>query len=197
MDVREQVDFTDYFIICTGTSDRMLQSLSDAVKNEIREKISSSLHCARHRRRGWMLLDIGDIVVHIFSPDRRNYYSLEELWNESKILLSYNNSYFHYIIFQYFKKSLSLTLRKEISYLLVIYDIKEEYIAIIHLYINTYFLGGKNVKGESRLNYGLQLMLALASDPNNTSKSYGGNFGKSFHSLPFLHQMLIHFSKMV
>jgi len=36
---------------------------------------------------GWMLLDIGDIVVHIFSPDRRNYYSLEELWNESKILL--------------------------------------------------------------------------------------------------------------
>ena len=87
MDVREQVDFTDYFIICTGTSDRMLQSLSDAVKNGIREKYQ--VHCIVQgiAEGGWMLLDIGDIVVHIFSPDRRNYYSLEELWNESKILL--------------------------------------------------------------------------------------------------------------
>ena len=87
MDVREQVDFTDYFIICTGTSDRMLQSLSDAVKNEIREKYQAHCIVQGIAEGGWMLLDIGDIVVHIFSPDRRNYYSLEELWNESKILL--------------------------------------------------------------------------------------------------------------
>lgn len=81
------VAFTDYFVICTGTSDRMLNALADAVLEDMREK---------HRRKGrkegmasdgWQIVDYGSVVVHLFSPDQREYYSLEELWGEGKVLL--------------------------------------------------------------------------------------------------------------
>lgn len=87
MDVSNQVDFTDYFIICTGTSDRMLDSLSKAVSDEIRDQYKVHSKIQGKPSGGWILIDIGNIVVHIFSPDRRDYYSLEELWNEAKVLL--------------------------------------------------------------------------------------------------------------
>ncbi len=81
------VVFTDYFVICTGTSDRMLNALADSVIEDIHKK---------HRRKGkkegmasdgWQIVDFGDVVVHLFSPDQRGYYSLEELWGEGKVLL--------------------------------------------------------------------------------------------------------------
>ena len=87
LDISDQVDFTDYFIICTGTSDRMLDSISNAVKDEIRDKYKVHSKVQGKADGGWVLIDIGDIVVHLFSPDRRDFYSLEELWDEAKVLL--------------------------------------------------------------------------------------------------------------
>jgi ribosome-associated protein len=87
IDIHDISDFTDYFVICTGTSDRMLEALSDDVVRQIRK------HCKRRGRiegqaqDGWVLIDYGDIVLHLFSPARRDYYRLEELWAEGKILL--------------------------------------------------------------------------------------------------------------
>ncbi len=87
MDVRNQVSFTDYFVICSGSSSRMLQSLADVVLDKIREEYR--LHGKKQGvgEGGWILLDLGDIVVHLFSPERREFYQLEDLWKEAKTLV--------------------------------------------------------------------------------------------------------------
>lgn len=87
MDIHELVDFADYFVICTGSSERMLQSLSDALAEELK-----LTHAIKTRQEGatgdgWLVLDTTDIVVHLFSPDQRDYYRLEELWSKAKTLL--------------------------------------------------------------------------------------------------------------
>ncbi|MHC1771017.1 MAG: ribosome silencing factor [Flexilinea sp.] len=87
MDVSQQVFFTDYFIICSGSSSRMLQSLSDVVMEIIRDEFHLHGRIQGITSGGWVLLDLGDIVVHLFSPDRREYYQLEDLWKEAKILV--------------------------------------------------------------------------------------------------------------
>lgn len=87
MDIKEQAIFADYFVICSGTSDRMLAALLDAVKDGIREKYGRKPRLEGEARDGWVLADYGDVVVHAFSPDRRNYYRLEELWSQSKVLI--------------------------------------------------------------------------------------------------------------
>jgi ribosome-associated protein len=87
LDIRELSDFADYFVICSGTSDRMLAALADQVLDHMR-----SNHHVRGRKEGeaqegWILVDYGDVILHLFSPDRRDYYRLEELWSDGKVLL--------------------------------------------------------------------------------------------------------------
>jgi ribosome-associated protein len=87
LDLRGVAIFADFFIICTGSSDRMLNALAEAITDQARE-----IHALRGRvegdpRNGWLLADFGDIIVHLFSPDRRDYYRLEELWSQGKVLL--------------------------------------------------------------------------------------------------------------
>lgn len=78
---------TDYFVICNGTSDRMLDSLADSVLEEMNKKHKKKGRKEGLARDGWLIVDYGDVIVHFFSPDQRGYYNLEELWNEGKILL--------------------------------------------------------------------------------------------------------------
>jgi ribosome-associated protein len=87
LDIHEVASFTDYFIICTGTSNRMLDSLSSAVSEQIRETYHIKGHIEGSPDGGWMVTDFGDVVVHLFSPDQRSYYQLEELWEQGKVLL--------------------------------------------------------------------------------------------------------------
>jgi ribosome-associated protein len=87
MDIRELAVFADYFVICSGTSDRMLQALADAVREHAHQAYGLSTRTEGRSQDGWMLVDLGDVIVHLFSPDRRNYYRLEELWSRGKILL--------------------------------------------------------------------------------------------------------------
>lgn len=87
MDISEISDFADYFVVCTGTSDRMLAALADQVIDHMR-----NTHHVRGRKEGesqegWILVDYGDVILHLFSPDRRDYYRLEELWGEGKVLV--------------------------------------------------------------------------------------------------------------
>lgn len=74
-------------MLCTGSTDRMLSALSEGVQEAVHKA---------HRRHGrvegipgdgWLVLDYGDVVVHMFSPDQRAYYRLEELWKDGKVLL--------------------------------------------------------------------------------------------------------------
>ena len=87
LDVHELTSFTDYFVICTGSSNRMLNALADGANEKTREKHKKKGRVEGSPDAGWMVLDYGDVVVHIFDPELRGYYRLEELWKEGKILL--------------------------------------------------------------------------------------------------------------
>jgi ribosome-associated protein len=87
LDLHEISDFADYFVICTGTSDRMLQALADGVVEGVREKYQFKGRIEGKSQEGWVLVDFGDVILHLFSPDRRDYYRLEELWAQGKVLL--------------------------------------------------------------------------------------------------------------
>ena len=87
LDIRELTDFTDYFVICSGTSDRMLKALADGVLEGVRTAHGLKARIEGLPQDGWLLIDYVDVVVHLFSPDRREYYRLEELWGKGKIVL--------------------------------------------------------------------------------------------------------------
>jgi ribosome-associated protein len=87
LDLKDISGFTDYFVLCTGTSDRMLDALADSVLEETRKRHRKRGRKEGLARDGWLLVDFGDVVLHLFSPDQRDYYQLEELWSEGKVLL--------------------------------------------------------------------------------------------------------------
>jgi ribosome-associated protein len=88
LDMRERTIITDYFIICSGGSERQLKAIIEEITTKIKEQ-----HRVSPRRvdgdatTGWVLLDYGDIIVHAFSPETRAYYDLEDLWREAAVLL--------------------------------------------------------------------------------------------------------------
>lgn len=87
LDIRETADFADYFVLCTGTSDRMLNALADGVMDGVRERFRQKGRLEGQPQDGWVLIDYGDIIVHLFAPDRRQYYRLEELWSSARVVL--------------------------------------------------------------------------------------------------------------
>jgi len=76
-------DFTDYFLICSGTSDRQVQAIADGVQEKLRDKRVRPLHVEGYNRAQWVLLDYGDLVVHVFQEEPRRHYSLERLWSDA------------------------------------------------------------------------------------------------------------------
>jgi ribosome-associated protein len=87
LDIKELTTFTDYFIICTATSSRMLNALADGVVEKTRTNHKKKGRIEGSPEAGWMVVDYGDIVVHLFDDELRNYYKLEELWKDGKVLL--------------------------------------------------------------------------------------------------------------
>lgn len=80
--------FTDYFVICTGTSDRHLDALVEAVAQAAKKKHRlKPPKIEGHPEHGWVLADFGSVIVHTFSPDKRKHYRLEDLWHEGKVIL--------------------------------------------------------------------------------------------------------------
>ena len=79
--------FTDYFVICNGTSDRMLDALAKGVLESTKKDYKKRGRINGVPNEGWLILDYGDVVVHLFSPDQREHYDLEELWSDGKVLL--------------------------------------------------------------------------------------------------------------
>lgn len=76
-------DFTDYFLICSGTSERQVQAIADAVLEKMREEKVRPLHVEGYNRGQWVLLDFGDFVAHIFQEEPRRFYALERLWGDA------------------------------------------------------------------------------------------------------------------
>lgn len=76
-------DFTDYFMICSGTSERQVQAIADAVQEKLREGRVRPLHVEGYNRGQWVLIDYGDLVVHVFQEEPRRHYALERLWGDA------------------------------------------------------------------------------------------------------------------
>jgi ribosome-associated protein len=87
IDLRNIVIFTDYFVICSATSDRMIRALVKTAEETMLSKFKVKSRVMGSPSNGWVVVDFSDIVLHVFSPKQRSFYQLEELWNNGKILL--------------------------------------------------------------------------------------------------------------
>jgi len=87
LDIKDVASFTDYFVICNGTSDRMLDALAKGVLEVTKKDYKKRGRIDGKAQEGWLVMDYGDVVVHLFAPDMRKFYDLEELWSDGKVLL--------------------------------------------------------------------------------------------------------------
>jgi ribosome-associated protein len=88
LDISELSLFADFFVICSGNSERQLRALVASVRETLKKDLGILPHHVEgESHSGWVLLDYVDIVVHIFTPELRAYYDLEGLWQEGKVLL--------------------------------------------------------------------------------------------------------------
>jgi ribosome-associated protein len=88
LDLIGECTFTDYFVLCSGPSVRTLKALAEEVRKEMKDRFDRIATVEGEAESGWMLLDYGDVVVHLFSDAVRRYYALEELWDSGKVLIS-------------------------------------------------------------------------------------------------------------
>lgn len=87
LDLRGSCLFADYFVICTGSSERMIKALVEVAAESAKR---AQGNCARREGRpegGWVLADFGDVILHAFSPEKREYYALERLWGQAKVVV--------------------------------------------------------------------------------------------------------------
>lgn len=84
LDVAETLVITSYFVIASGSSDRQVAAIADAVEDALREQAGiKPIGREGERERKWILLDFADVVVHIFQPEEREFYRLEKLWSDA------------------------------------------------------------------------------------------------------------------
>ena len=81
--VADLVGYTDYFLICSGRTERQAKAIHDAVHEELKRDGVLPDRVEGEREARWILMDYGDCIVHIFTPDARAYYRLEQLWGEA------------------------------------------------------------------------------------------------------------------
>ena len=87
LDLTGVTSFADYFVICTGANQRQIQAIADEVGQQLKQQareLPNSLE--GYNQAEWVLADYGDLLIHIFSPKAREYYSLERLWRSATTL---------------------------------------------------------------------------------------------------------------
>ena len=81
--VSELTSYTDSLLICSGGSDRQVGAIADEIQRQLRDAGRRPLHVEGASRSDWVLMDYGDVVVHIFTEERRAFYGLENLWGDA------------------------------------------------------------------------------------------------------------------
>jgi ribosome-associated protein len=85
LDMRELTTMFDYFVLATGTSRRQLHAISEEIDRVLEKEMGDRrLGIEGYERSRWILLDYGDVVIHLFEPETREYYALEQLWGHAK-----------------------------------------------------------------------------------------------------------------
>ena len=91
VDISKSSSFTDYFVIATTQSPLQFNALADYLEAALKPEGYDIRHREGSPESGWVLLDFGDIIVHLFSPDQRAYYRLEELWGKTNPVVHFAN----------------------------------------------------------------------------------------------------------
>jgi ribosome-associated protein len=86
LDVQRVSSVTDYFLICSGQSRTHLRTITDAIRSELKGEGVQPRHAEGVAESGWVLLDYGDVLMHVFLEDTRAYYALERLWGDAPAL---------------------------------------------------------------------------------------------------------------
>ena len=83
LELSELTSFADSFVLCSAASDRQAGALADEVQRRLRAAGRRPLHVEGDGATGWVLLDYGDFIVHVFTEERRSYYALDSLWGDA------------------------------------------------------------------------------------------------------------------
>jgi len=88
LDLQAATTFTDYFVICSGTSRRQLDALQHTLREELKkiEPPVTPLSVEGEPDSGWILMDYSSVIVHLFDPEVRRFYNLEELWKKGRVV---------------------------------------------------------------------------------------------------------------
>ena len=87
LDLRSISLLADYFVICSGESERQVKAIVDEITEKIKEEGIRPLHIEGDTSSGWVLVDYGGIIVHVFAPVMRGYYQLEKLWSKATVVV--------------------------------------------------------------------------------------------------------------
>ena len=87
LNVRNVCTFADYFVICSGEADRQIRAIYEEIEHALKKEGVKPHHREGTLDSGWLLLDYGDVIVHIFSAEEREYYRLDKLWDEAETVL--------------------------------------------------------------------------------------------------------------
>lgn len=83
LDLRDTPAFTDFFILCSGNSQRQVKAIADAVEEALRAAKIRPAHVEGYDRGEWVLMDFFTFIVHVFTPQTRSFYALERLWGDA------------------------------------------------------------------------------------------------------------------
>lgn len=83
LEVTKLTSYTDTLLICSGGSDRQVGAIADEIQRQLRDAGRRPLHVEGASRADWVLMDYGELVVHIFTEERRAYFGLENLWGDA------------------------------------------------------------------------------------------------------------------
>jgi ribosome-associated protein len=84
LDLRGTPAFTDFFVLCSGASPRQVKAIADAVEETLRAAKVRPAHVEGYDRAEWVLMDFFTFIVHVFTPQTREFYSLERLWGDAE-----------------------------------------------------------------------------------------------------------------
>jgi ribosome-associated protein len=83
LDISKLTSVTEYFVICTGINERQLYTIADEIEKELKTLSIKKYGIEGYREAKWILIDYGDVIVHLFDKEMRSYYDLELLWGDA------------------------------------------------------------------------------------------------------------------
>ncbi len=83
LDISKLTFIAEYFVICTGINERQLQTIADEIKAKLKKRSIQNIGIEGYNEAKWILMDYGDVIVHLFSKEMRSFYDLELLWGDA------------------------------------------------------------------------------------------------------------------